>query len=79
MKLKMTTSMAGPTMSLIRGDEHDFGDEEAVRIVRAGYATTTNANDEKSVKAAIAELEKAEAAAVEKAAAAKAKAEKGAK
>jgi hypothetical protein len=38
MKVKMLTSMAGPEISLNQGDEADFPDDEAKRLIEAGIA-----------------------------------------
>lgn len=38
MKIKMLTSMSGPTMQRNRGDEIDVPDAEAKRLVEAGFA-----------------------------------------
>lgn len=61
MKLKMLTGMSGPKINLTRGDEHEFEDAEAIRLVRAGYASCTSEEDAKSVAEAIAAAEKADA------------------
>lgn len=37
-KLKMLTSMEGPKTSIVRGDIVEFGDEEAERLIKAGFA-----------------------------------------
>lgn len=40
MKIRMLASMAGADFALSPGDETDrFGDDEALRIIAAGYAT----------------------------------------
>lgn len=38
MKIRMKTSMQGPTVSLRRGDEVEFHDAEADRLIAAGIA-----------------------------------------
>lgn len=39
MKIKMLTSLAGADFALAAGDETDrFGDDEARRLIEAGYA-----------------------------------------
>lgn len=37
-KLKMLTGLCGPTISLVRGDEHECDEREASGLIRAGYA-----------------------------------------
>ncbi len=37
-KLKMLTSMEGPKTSIVRGDILPFEDEEAERLIKAGFA-----------------------------------------
>jgi len=36
--IRMTVGLSGPTMTLEPGDERDFHQEEAIRLIRAGYA-----------------------------------------
>lgn len=38
MKVRMLTGLSGPTYSLTTGDEADFPDDEAIRLIEAGYA-----------------------------------------
>ena len=38
MRIKMLTSIAGQNFSLSPGDEADFSDDEAKRLIQAGYA-----------------------------------------
>lgn len=38
MKVRMLTALTGPTYSLTVGDEADFPDDEAIRLVEAGFA-----------------------------------------
>lgn len=38
MKIKMLTGLTGPQYSLAPGDERDFPDAEAKRLIEAGYA-----------------------------------------
>lgn len=38
MKLKMLTSMSGPTLTLAPDDEHEFEAAEAKRLIEAGFA-----------------------------------------
>ena len=42
MKLKMLTGLGGPKINLTRGDEHEFDDAEALRMVDAGLAIPTD-------------------------------------
>lgn len=37
-KLKMLTGLCGPTISLVRGDEHECDEREASGLIRAGFA-----------------------------------------
>lgn len=39
MKIKLLVGLSGPLFNLGPGDEYDFEDAEAVRLVEAGYAT----------------------------------------
>lgn len=38
MLIRMLVGLCGPTLTLGPGDEHEFPDAEAVRIVESGYA-----------------------------------------
>lgn len=38
MRIRMRTGLSGPDYSLIPGDERDFPDKEAIRLIEAGYA-----------------------------------------
>ncbi len=38
MRVRMLTGLSGPAYSLARGDEREFSDAEAIRLVEAGYA-----------------------------------------
>lgn len=38
MLVQMTTGLSGPTLTLGPGDQHDFPQDEALRLVAAGYA-----------------------------------------
>lgn len=62
-KLIMLTSMSGPTLALMRGDEHECEDDEAGRLVKAGFARFAESDAER------AKREASEQAAAEKAAA----------
>lgn len=37
--LKMLTGLSGPELTLSPGDEHEFEDAEADRLIEAGFAT----------------------------------------
>jgi hypothetical protein len=53
MKIKMLTGMAGPDFSLSPGEETErFGDEEAQRIVDAGFAELATAEPARGAKTA---------------------------
>jgi hypothetical protein len=67
--MKLKTSLAGPNVSLHRGDEYAFDVAEALRLGRAGFAGPTTAS-KKDYEDALAEDDKAIATA--EAAAAKA-------
>lgn len=61
MKIRMLTSMSGPTVQRNHGDEVEIPDGEAVRLIEAGFAApvrseqrqtaTQQAMTEKAVKA----------------------------
>jgi hypothetical protein len=38
MLVKMKTGLSGPELSLSPGDEHEFDDAEAQRLIDAGFA-----------------------------------------
>lgn len=38
MKLKLLTGLSGPEFALSPGDERDFADDEALRLIDAGIA-----------------------------------------
>lgn len=38
MKIRMTMGLAGPHYALAPGDEHEFPQDEAVRLIEAGFA-----------------------------------------
>lgn len=40
--LKMLTGLSGPEYTLSRGDEREFGEREASRLIRAGFAEATD-------------------------------------
>lgn len=43
MKIKMLTGLSGPEYNLAPGDERDFEDAEAIRLVSAGFAVPAEA------------------------------------
>ncbi|MBY3333752.1 hypothetical protein HFN98_24475 [Rhizobium laguerreae] len=45
MLLKMTAGLSGPEFNLAPGDEHEFDDAEAERIIDAGFAVKADADD----------------------------------
>jgi len=45
MKIKMLTGMAGVDYSLSPGDERDFDDAEAIRLIDAGFAVPVAATE----------------------------------
>lgn len=45
MLLKMLVSMAGPEFTLSPGDEHEFENEEAGRLIEAGFAEEAEAEE----------------------------------
>lgn len=42
-RVRMTVGLSGPTYSLGPGDERDFPDAEARRLIAAGYAVAVQA------------------------------------
>lgn len=38
MLVRMMVDLRGPTMALEPNDEHDFPQDEAIRLIKAGYA-----------------------------------------
>ena len=53
MMVRMVVGLAGPTTSLAPGDEADFPQAEAVRLIEAGYAVPmVEAKIERAVKPA---------------------------
>lgn len=46
----MTVQLSGPTMALEPGDEKDFPQDEAIRLIKAGFAVpVTEAEVEKAI------------------------------
>ena len=53
MMVRMVVGLAGPTTSLVPGDEAEFPQAEAVRLIEAGYAVPmVEAKIERAVKPA---------------------------
>ena len=50
MRVRMVVGLSGPAINLIPGDEADFPDDEALRLVQAGFAVAV-APIERAVKA----------------------------
>ncbi|NGO63950.1 hypothetical protein G6N76_09715 [Rhizobium daejeonense] len=44
MLLKMTAGLSGPELNLAPGDEHEFDDAEAERLIEAGFAFKAEEN-----------------------------------
>ena len=53
MRVRMLTGLSGPAYALAPGDEHDFDQAEAIRLIEAGYAAPVEkARVERAVKKA---------------------------
>lgn len=50
MKLKLLTTLSGPGGVARRGDERDFDDDEALRLIDAGIAEAVNPDDADKAK-----------------------------
>ena len=51
MLVRLTTGLSGPAYSLSSGDERDFPQDEALRLIAAGYAVpVAEVKTEKAVK-----------------------------
>lgn len=65
MKVKMMTGLSGPMLNLVKGDEHEFDNVEAKRLIAAGFAVEVEdarpETDEQRVERLKAELAEAEA------------------
>lgn len=57
-RLRMTTGLGGPDYNLTRGDEHDFSNEEADRLIKAGFGVEVE--DPQAAEKEAAEKEAAE-------------------
>lgn len=51
MRVRMVVGLSGPAINLIPGDEADFPDDEALRLVRAGFAVAVAVPIERAVRA----------------------------
>lgn len=49
MLVRLTTSIAGPGFALYPGDEREFPDVEAIRLIEAGYAVPAEPETEQAV------------------------------
>ncbi|MFE3839414.1 hypothetical protein [Pseudogemmobacter sonorensis] len=56
MKIKALIGMAGPEYVLSPGDERDFPEVEALRLVSAGYAVAVEEKRETATKKPVAEI-----------------------
>jgi hypothetical protein len=45
MLLKMTAGLSGPEFNLASGDEHEFDDAEAERLIAAGFAEKADVDE----------------------------------
>lgn len=54
MNIRMTTSIAGPNINLSPGDEKDFPEAEAIRLIEAGYAVPVEPEKETANKRQLA-------------------------
>ena len=45
MRIQMRTGLSGPDYSLRPGDEHDFPNDEAIRLIGKGYAVPVATRD----------------------------------
>lgn len=54
MKIRLTTSLAGPAYTLSPGDEKDFPEAEAIRLIEAGYAVPAEPEKETATKRPLA-------------------------
>lgn len=56
MLIRLTTGLSGPAYSLGPGDERDFPQDEALRLIAAGYAVpVTEVKVEHAVQAPVVE------------------------
>lgn len=50
MLVRMTIGLSGPQYALGPGDERDFPSEEAIRLIKAGYAVPADGKAETTAK-----------------------------
>ena len=50
MRIKLLTGFSGPDICLSNGDEADFDDAEAIRLIEAGFAVPVAKPVERAVK-----------------------------
>ena len=50
MKIRMLTGLSGLDYSLSPGDEREFPNDEALRLVQAGYAVAIGGTVERAIK-----------------------------
>jgi len=50
MRVRMVVGLSGPAINLIPGDEADFPEDEALRLVQAGFAEPVKPKTERAVK-----------------------------
>jgi len=55
MKVRLLTGLSGPDFSLVRGDERDFPQAEAERLVSAGYAVPAEMDRQEATRPAAPE------------------------
>lgn len=55
MKLKVLVGMSGPAYTLSPGDEREFPEAEAIRLIGAGYAVAAPEKPEAAAKKAAVE------------------------
>lgn len=50
MHVRMLTGLSGPAYNLAVGDERDFPEAEAIRLIEAGYAVPVEPAKENAIK-----------------------------
>lgn len=50
MRVKMTTGLSGPKYCLTAGDEHEFAEYEALRLIEAGFAERIESEQERELR-----------------------------
>lgn len=58
MKVKMLTGLSGPEYCLAAGDEHEFGNKEAQRLIDAGFAVAVEPTPKKPAASAAKDAKK---------------------